>query len=40
MYDEYTMTVLESCDDVTRAKLEELLEAGYDIFEAIEELEL
>lgn len=40
MYDDYTMTVLESCDDVTRLELEELLEAGYDIFEAIEELGL
>ena len=38
MYDEYTMTILESCDDLTREELENLLEAGYSIEEAVEEL--
>jgi len=34
--DEYTLTILESCDDVTRAELEELLELGYSIEEAVQ----
>ena len=38
MYDELTQTVLDSCDDLTRIALEELLESGMDIYEAVEEL--
>lgn len=37
--DDYTLTILESCDDVTRAELEELLELGYSIEEAVQLLD-
>lgn len=37
--DTYTETILESCDDETRAKIEELMADGHDILEAIEILE-
>lgn len=37
--DEYTQTILDSCDDVLRLELLELLNQGYSIEEAIELLQ-
>lgn len=36
--DEYTKTIFESCDDLTREELKDFLDAGYSIEEAVEEL--
>lgn len=37
--DDYTLTILESCDDATQQELMELLDEGLSIEEAVEELE-
>ncbi len=37
--DDYTLTILESCDDITQQELKELLDEGLSIEEAVEELE-
>ena len=37
--DDYILTILESCDDVTQQELKELLDEGLSIEEAVEELE-